>query len=156
MIIYRFIKYFLMTLRFNKIIKSVDSAEHLWNNLGKMLNTDFKTDWIGRSYAVINPSVSKNEYDINSQIFEYGQDGLSDLPGVENWIMKRLMVAQNFIQAQNLFDILTYKIKKIDNYNNYLLIFQVVPLDDTIRYFKHFLILLLIIAILTTTALIVF
>lgn len=147
MIIYRFIKYLLMALRYNRILKQVDKLENVWSNLGKMLNTEFKTDWIGRKYAVVNPTITNNEYDSNSQIFEYGLDGLSDLPGVENWLMKRLTIAQQFIQTKNLFDILTYKIKRIDNYNNYLIVFQALPLDDTIRYTKHFLLLLLTIAI---------
>ena len=136
-----------MTLRYNRILKQVDKLENVWSNLGKMLNTEFKTDWIGRKYAVVNPTITNNEYDSNSQIFEYGLDGLSDLPGVENWLMKRLTIAQQFIQTKNLFDILTYKIKRIDNYNNYLIVFQALPLDDTIRYTKHFLLLLLTIAI---------
>lgn len=155
MIIYRFIKYLFMTRRYAKILKQVDKIENIWSNLGKMLNTTFKTDWIGRKYAVINPSLSNDEYDSNSQIFEYGPDGLSDLPGVENWLMKRLLIAQQFIQTKNLFDILTYKIEKIDDYNNYLIVFQVFPLDDTIRYTKYFLLLLLTI-VLGVTALLIF
>ena len=144
-----------MTRRYAKILKQVDKIENIWSNLGKMLNTTFKTDWIGRKYAVINPSLSNDEYDSNSQIFEYGPDGLSDLPGVENWLMKRLLIAQQFIQTKNLFDILTYKIEKIDDYNNYLIVFQVFPLDDTIRYTKYFLLLLLTI-VLGVTALLIF
>lgn len=147
MIIYRFLKYLFMSRRYNRILKQVDKIENIWSNLGKMLNTTFKTDWIGRKYAVINPSLTNNEYDSNSQIFEYGPEGLSDLPGVENWLMKRLMIAQQFIQTKNLFDIITYKLEKIDNYNNYLIVFQVVPLDDTVRYTKYFLLLLLTIAL---------
>ena len=41
-----------------------------------------------------------------------------------------LSVASQFIRAKNLFDLLTYKIKKIDDYDNYLFIIQPITLDE--------------------------
>lgn len=143
MITYKFFKYLFMYRKYNRILKKVYKHENLLPKLGQLLNTRFRIDWIGRVYAVINPSLQDNQYDSNSQIFEYGPDGLSDVPGVESWLMRRLNIAQQFIQAQNLFDMLTFKLEKIDNNNNFLFILQPLPLDDLKVYTKRFLLLLL-------------
>lgn len=137
-----------MYRKYNRILKKVYKQENLLENLGQLLNTRFRIDWIGRVYAVINPSIRNNQYDANSQIYEYGPNGLSDLPGVESWLMKRLNIAQQFIQAKNLFDLLTFKLEKIDDNNNFLFILQPLPLDDLKTYTKRFLILLLVLALI--------
>lgn len=143
MITFYFIKYLILVIRYTKIVKKIDRDENLLSNLGKLLNCNFRFDWIGRIYAVANPTLDENgRYDTNTQIFEYGANGLSEVPGVQAWLMKHLSIAQQFIQAQNLFDILTFRIRKLDEYNNYLIVFQVFPLADFMRYTKRFLIML--------------
>ena len=52
--------------------------------------------------------------------------------------MDRLNIASRFIQANNLFDLLTYKIEKIDEYDNYLFIIQPITWDDCKKYSKLF------------------
>jgi hypothetical protein len=143
-----------MYRKYNKILKQVYKQENLLQNLGQMLGAKFRIDWIGRVYAVINPSIQNNQYDANSQIFEYGPDGLSDLPGVESWLMRRLNIVQQFVQAQNIFDLLTFKLKKLDNNNNFLFILQPLPLDDLKTYTKRFLLLILCLILIGTGLLI--
>lgn len=138
MIIYRFFKYLFKNIKYTRILNKVYDNENILNNLSKLFEVNFKKDWIGRIYAVINPSIQNGVYDQNKQIYEYGQDGLTNHMFVEQQIMEKLNVAQQFIQAQNLFDLLTYEIRKLDEYNNYLFIIQPITLPDCLEYTKKF------------------
>lgn len=143
MITYRFVKYLLKNLKYQRILKKIYKDENILDNLSGLFDSQFKIDWLGRVYVVLNPNIHKGKYDSQSQIFEYGDIGLSNTAYVEKWVMERLNIAANFIQANNLFDILTYKIEKIDDYDNYLLILQPITLDDCLNYSKKFTILIL-------------
>ena len=138
MIIYKFLKYLILNIRYTKILKEVYKNENLIQNLSNLFGVNFKIDWIGRIYAVINPNIVNGVYDPNVQIFEYSEDGLSNTLYIEKWIMERLNVAEKFIQANNLFDLLTYKIEKLDDYNNHLFIIQPITLEDCLTYLKRF------------------
>ena len=56
--------------------------------------------------------------------------------------MQKLNIASNYIKANNLFDLLTYEIKKLDDYDNYLFIIKPITLDDFVKNSKRFGILL--------------
>lgn len=149
MIIYRFFSYLIKNIKYTKILNKVYKDENILTNLSKLFGTEFRKDWIGRIYAVINPSIYNGEYDPNKQIFEYGKDGeLSNHIFVEQQIMEKLNIAQQFIQARNLFDLLTYEIKKIDEYGNYLFIIQPITLPDCLEYTKKFTIIYSILIII--------
>jgi hypothetical protein len=107
-------------------------------NLSNLFGVTFKKDWVGRIYTVINPNIQDGKYNPTTQIFEYGENGLDNTTYVHNWIMERMNVAEKFIQTQNLFDILTYNIKKLDQYDNYLFIIQPITLEDCLEYSKKF------------------
>ena len=85
---------------------------------------------------MINPNLLGEDFDINTIIYEYGEEGLNNKAFVERWIMTRLNIAQSFIQANNLFDLLTYDIKKLDDYDNYLFVIQPITLNDCLKYSK--------------------
>ena len=74
---------------------------------------------------------------------------------VEQWVMERLNVISKFIQANNLFELLSYSIKKIDNYDNYLFILEPITLKDCMKWSKRFTILLGVLIIVGITLLIV-
>lgn len=156
MIIYRFFKYLFMNIKYTRILKKVYNEENILNNLSELFQSRFRIDWIGRLYTVINPNVIGDEYSQNTQIYEYGEDGLNNYAYVERWIMTKLNIASNFIRANNLFDLLTYEIKKIDEYDNYLLIIQPITLQDCLKYTKHFCILISILVLIGITLLIIF
>lgn len=156
MIIYRFFKYLFMNIKYTRILKKVYNEENILNNLSELFQSRFRIDWIGRLYTVINPNVIGEEYSQNTQIYEYGEDGLNNYAYVERWIMTKLNIASNFIRANNLFDLLTYEIKKIDEYDNYLLIIQPITLQDCLKYTKHFCILISILVLIGITLLIIF
>ena len=62
--------------------------------------------------------------------------------------MTKLNLIANFISANNLFELLTYKIEKLDEYGNYLFIIEPITLNDCIKYTKLFGILLGILGII--------
>lgn len=141
-IIYNFFKYLFLNAKYSGIIKKVYKDENLIKGLSEIFKTNFKTDWIGRLYAVLNPNLDENgNYAPNSQIFEYGENGLNNEKMVEQWVMERMIVISEFISANNLFELLTYSIKKIDDYDNYLFILQPITLDDCLKWSKRMAIL---------------
>lgn len=138
MITYLFIKYFILNWKYTKLLNKVYENENLLNNLSNLFKVEFRKDWIGRIYAIFNPHVQKGIFDPNTQIYEYNDEGLTNKPYVEAYILNQLNIASQFIQTNNLFDLLTYKIKKIDKYDNYLFIMQPITLDDCLKYTKYF------------------
>lgn len=143
MIIYKFIKYLIINIRYTRILNKVYKEENLLENLSKLFKVEFRKDWIGRIYAVFNPHVHTGIFDPNNQIYEYDENGLTNKPYVESYILNQLNIARQFIKANNLFDLLTYKIKKLDNNDNYLFIMQPITLDDSINYTKKFMYVLI-------------
>ena len=138
MITYLFIKYLVLHLRYTKILKKVYKDENLLNNLSSLFKVPFRIDWLGRVYAIFNPHIQEGVYNPNNQIYEYDENGLTNKAYVESYIMNQLNIAKRFIQASNLFDLLTYKIKKIDDYDNYLFIMQSITYEDFKTATKRF------------------
>lgn len=142
MLTYYFIKYTLLHLKYIKILKKVYKDENLLNNLSDLFGTEFKMDWVGRIYAVFNPHIQADGFNPNNQIFEYTEEGLSNKAYIESYILNQLSIAKRFIKANNLFDLLTYKLEKIDEYDNYLFVIQSITWDDFIKYSKRFVFML--------------
>jgi len=138
-IIYNFFKYLALNIKYTKLIKKAYRDEHLLEGLSKIFKSDFKFDWIGRVYAVLNPNLDENgRYSPNTQIFEYGENGLNNNQMIEQWVMERMSVVSDFIRTNNLFELLTYSIKKLDNYDNYLFILEPITLRDCLKWSKWF------------------
>lgn len=148
MIIYRFLKYLFLNIKYSKILNKVYQAEDIQNKLSQLFKSNFRKDWIGRLYTVINPNLLGDDFDVNTVIYEYGENGLNNNAFVERWIMQRLNIAQSFIQTNNLFDLLTYKIEKLDEYDNYLFIIEPITLQDCLKYTKYFCILISILLVI--------
>lgn len=138
MVLYKFITNFLLNIKYTKIIKKVYKDDDILNKLSQLFGTEFRMDWVGRIYTVINPNIVDNKFDVNTQIFEYGENGLSNEIYVERYIMFKLNLIKDFVIANNLFDILTYRIEKIDDYDNYLFIIEPITFDDAKRWTKIF------------------
>lgn len=147
MITYLFIKYMFMHIKYCKILNKVYRDENILTNLSAMFKVDFKKDWVGRVYAVFNPHVQDGVFNPNNQIFEYTEQGLVNDAYVESYILNQLNIARQFIRANNLFDLLTYKLKKLDENDNYLFIMQPITWEDCKKYSIWFLILLCVIGI---------
>lgn len=138
MITYKFFKQLFLHIKYSRILRKVYKEENLLENLSKLFGTKFDIDWIGRIYTVINPLVSGGEYDQNTIIYEYGEVGMNTNAFVERIIMQKLQIADNFIKANNLFDLLTYRIEEIDDNGNYLFIMQPITSTDLKDYSKKF------------------
>lgn len=153
MIIYNFIKHLILNIKYTKLLSKVYKDEDLLKKLSQLFGSNFKKDWIGRVYTVINPNIMDGKFDNTTQIFEYNQNGLDNNVYVEKWIMNRFNVISQFIQTNNLFDLLNYKITKLDDYDNYLLVLEPITLRDCIKYTKYFTILFIILIIIGITIL---
>jgi hypothetical protein len=98
-------------------------------------------DWVGRIYAVFNPHIQEGIFNPNNQIYEYTEQGLVNDAYVEAYILNQLNIAKRFIQANNLFDLLTYRLEKLDENDNYLFIMEPITWVDCKKYSKMFAIL---------------
>ena len=137
MIVYNFFKNLFLNIKYTRLIKKAYKNENILEGLSQIFKTTFRMDWIGRTYAVLNPNLDENgNYSPNTQIFEYGENGLNNEKMIEQWIMEKMVVVSNFIQTNNLFELLTYSIKKLDKYDNYLFIIEPITLHDCLKWSK--------------------
>lgn len=155
MIIYNFFKYLFLSIRYNNILNKVYRDENIIEGLSKLLDIELKKDWIGRVYGVINPWIRNGKFDKESIIFELGQDMPTNIM-IEKYIMERLNIASMFIRNNNLFDMLTYEIKKIDEYDNYLLIIEPIPYIDMFKYGNKLTWLLIVLSSIVFIGLVVY
>lgn len=148
MIVYLFIKYLLIHKKYCKILNDVYKNENLIDNLSALFKVPFRKDWVGRIYAVFNPHIQEGVFNPNNQIYEYTEHGFANDAYVEAYILNQLNIAKQFIKANNLFDLLTYRLKKLDESDNYLFIMEPITWEDCKKYTKIFLILYTILGIL--------
>lgn len=138
MIFYKFITNLLLHLKYSKAINKALKDEDMVNKLSKLFGTEFRVDWVGRLYAVLNPNIANDELDINTQIFEYGENGLTNTTYVERWIMLKFNLIKDFVITNNLFDLLTYRLERLDDYDNYLFIIEPITFEDCKKWTKIF------------------
>ena len=138
MVFYKFIKNLLLNIKYTKLLTKIYKDEQLLSKFSQLFGTEFRMDWVGRVYTVINPNIIKDQFDVNTQIFEYGENGFTNEPYIEKWIMTKFNLVKDFIMANNLFDLLTYELKKIDEYDNYLFIIKPITFDDCKKWTKIF------------------
>ena len=127
-----------MNIKYTKLLRQIYKDEQLLEKFSQLFGSEFRIDWVGRIYTVINPNIVKDELDINTQIFEYGENGFTNEPYIEKWIMTKLNIVKDFIMANNLFDLLTYELKRLDEYDNYLFVIKPITFDDCIKWTKIF------------------
>lgn len=141
MIVYNFIKYLILYIRYYKILKKVYKEENIIENLSKTFNVEFKQDWVGRIYCVLNPNLVNGKFDPNNQIYSYNENGMNTDDFVEQYIMTQLNIIQHYIKANNLFELLDYNIIKLDDYDNYLFIIKPIPFEDLKKWTKLFILI---------------
>lgn len=116
-----FIRDLIDYLKIKRIVKKVVKEEDLLNNLSKLFSSknytvNFKQDWIGRIYAVLNPVAQ----DPQARIFEYDTNGTNINSFVNKWVIEHMIAADNFVKNHELFDILIYELKQLDDDYNFL------------------------------------
>lgn len=153
MIFYKFILNLWLNIKYTRLLIKIYKDEDLLNKFSQLFGVEFRKDWVGRIYTIINPNIINDKIDVNTQIFEYGENGLTNEPYIEKYIMMKLNLIKDFIMANNLFDLLTYEIKRIDEYDNYLIIIKPITFDDCKKWTKVFAIvysILVVIGLITT------
>lgn len=123
-----------------RVIKKIIKEENLLQNLSKLFTVNdytvnFKQDWVGRIYAVVNPIAQ----DPNSRIFEYDEHGMNVKSFVEKWLIEHMIAADNFVKNHELFDILTYDIQQLDEDYNFLFTLTPIAWIDFWKSMKIFL-----------------
>lgn len=153
MVFYKFIKNLILNIKYTKLLKQIYKDENLLEKFSQLFSTEFRLDWVGRIYTVINPNILKDKFDVNTQIFEYGENGFTNEPYIEKYIMTKFNLVKDFIMANNLFDLLTYEIKRLDEYDNYLFIIKPITFDECKKWTKIFGIVYSVITIVGITLL---
>lgn len=133
--IIRFIKGYFQNRKYQKILNKVYEDDQIIAKLSFALGSQFRKDWIGRLYTVINPAIKDGKYDY-TQIYEYTQEGYDTTEHVQQWIVERLHAIQAVIQTNNLFDVLSFNIKKLDDEGNYLFVVYPVTLPELFMTWK--------------------
>lgn len=111
-------------------IKDTLYSEQFLYVLKKYLNVQFKKDWIGRLYGVINPSIDINgNIDFSTQIIEFTEDGLSTDNYVQNWVYKQMQLIKSVfnLQQSGFFDYIGVEFKHVGplNGDNWLVVFDI-------------------------------
>ena len=147
---------FFKYIKLSRMVKQIVKNENLLDNLSKLYGFKFKIDWVGRIYAVINPLIKNGVFDQAGQIYGYDElEGRNTKDFINNWVMSRLDIAQEFIFEKDLFNILTYDLTKLDESENYLLVMSPIGYDNFKKTLK-FLTGLFIGILLTSLSLILF
>jgi hypothetical protein len=80
---------------------------------------------------VINPILQNIQADGNEMIFDKDNNAQ-----IEAWVMKNLELIRHFVVNNSMFDILSYSIERLDDDENYLVVFKNIYFDDVKRIVK--------------------
>lgn len=157
MIIFNFFKYLFLYIKYYRILKPVYDEMHITKKLSETCKCNFKEDWVGRIYAVLNPNVQNiwGEIVENANVYEnFGDPTQNNKDYITAWMMRRLVFVNNIIHADNLFELVGYEIKPIEN-DNYLFIIFPLPFPELKLWAKRFGILMAVLAALIPILLII-
>lgn len=128
MFICKFFWLLIKNWKLQRILNRVYEDDKIIEKMSYALGAQFRRDWIGRLYVVLNPWLKDGKLS-PEMILEYNDKGdLDDKMYMEQWVMTRLNIISSFIQANNLFDLLVYRIDELRD-NNYLLVVQPYTLE---------------------------
>ena len=114
--------------------------------LKQYLKANFKKDWIGRLYGVVNPNLDENgRYDFNNVIIEMDGDNTNNNEYVRHWVHRQLRLIQVLFKLENLYDYIGIELKHVGppQLDNYLVIIDIVSrqvwVDSLKKFFRHIL-----------------
>lgn len=111
-------------IKIQRILRKIYKAENIEKNLSDLFGVPCKKDWVGRLYMVINPIIQDIESGGNTLVYNSNETVI-----IEGWVMKNLELIRKFVVNNSLFDLLTYSIDKIDDDDNYLVVFKNIYFD---------------------------
>lgn len=129
MYIIKFLIAFIKNKRIQNALNDAYKNDSIIEKLSYTFGVQFRKDMIGRLYAVINPVIRDGQFQIE-QTFEYTEVGYNNDEFIKKWMVERLLAMDAFLKTNNLFDILSYKLNKLDEYGNYLLILMPYTLEN--------------------------
>lgn len=115
--------------------------------LKRYLNKEFKKDWIGRLYAVINPNIDiHGKFNFSNTIIELNDDKTNNEVFVNNWIFKQLQLVADVFKIENLYSYITMKIEHVGpaTADNFLVVFDMSSRVEFAKAFKKMSIQLII------------
>ena len=118
-------------IRVQKVLNKIYDSEKIEKNLSRIFGVPCKRDWVGRLYMVVNPIIQDVEDGGNTLIYDKDENLV-----IEGWVMKNLELIRNFVVNNSMFDLLTYTIEKLDEDENYLIVFKNVYFDDVKKIIK--------------------
>ena len=136
MILYNFFKYLILFIQYSKALNKAYKDENVIQNLSATFEVPFRKDWVNRLYTIFNPNIKNGQFDRSNPIYSYNERGLNTDEFVKQYILTKMSAIDKFVNARNLFELVTYDIRKLDNYDNYLFIIKPLPFDNFIKYCK--------------------
>ena len=107
--------------------------------LRKYLNVEFKKDWIGRLYGVINPNINnEGKFDFTKTIIEFDDENTNNNEFIKHWTYKQLNLIGQVFSIENLYHFIDLQFKHVGpkNADNYLLIFDIVSRKEFTKNLK--------------------
>lgn len=130
--------------RFGYFIKTLYQYERDKHNIAKpfysedfkkilkdYLGVNFKRDWVGRLYGVLNPYInSKGKVDFSNTILEIDGHNTNDTEYVKHWIVDQMVLVGNLFKTQvtKLYTYIDFDIRHVGplNADNFLVTFDIV------------------------------
>ena len=144
-LIYKFYNCFATLVQYIKDYNIV--AESLYSEafskvLLRYLNKDFKKDWIGRLYAIINPNIDINgKLNFNNTVIELDDQRTNNQMYVENWIYRQLDLVANVFKIHNMYSYISLGIEHVGpkSHDNFLVVFDITSRIEFTNAIKSFL-----------------
>ena len=123
------------------IVKPILYTNKFKELLYKYLKIEFRTDWLGRIYGVINPIVVNGKLDISSAIIELDDQKTNNEDQVKHFLYKQLSIIAQLFQMENLYTYLTCDIDHVGpiNHDNFLVVFDMQARQEYTKNLKYFL-----------------
>ena len=114
--------------KIKRLLNRIYDTEKIEENLSRTFGVECRRDWVGRLYMVVNPILQSIEDGGNTVVYDK-----DDKMMVEVWVMKNLELIRNFVINNSMFDLLTYSIERLDDDENYLIVFENIYFDDIMK-----------------------
>ena len=120
--------------------------------LNRYLNTNFRKDWIGRLYAIVNPNIDTNgKLNFNNMVIELDDNNTNNDDYVKSFIYRQLLMVSDLFKLEKLYSYITMSMEHVGplSQDNFLVIFDVASRKEFARLLKHSLIRTIIYAVIT-------
>lgn len=136
---YQFIKSIFIYRKDKKLIGDTLYSDEFKLVLKRYLNLNIKKDWLGRLYGVINPLIDiDGKFNVNNMVIELDDNNTNNDQYVKTWIHKQLKLISDLFKIHRLYEYINMDITKLDNIDNYLIVFDIVARKEMSNSFKKF------------------